>query len=110
MLTAESIALGAQSKHRRRSGAKDMGWHLDRHVNLSVLFAVFAQTVVIAYSFGGLYNRVERVEATLTLVPSQENRITRLEERLVSIDSRLQEIKQLVSASSQSQQIRGTKR
>lgn len=71
-------------------------WHLDKRVNISIIFAVLMQTALALWWASAISTRVDQLERTSALAADQSTRIVRLETKMDGIFQSLAEIKALL--------------
>ena len=75
---------------------RDTRWMIDKHVPVSLIFAIAVQTAGVFWWAAGVNNRVEALEIAARALPSQNERLIKLEERLDVIRSAIVDIKDLL--------------
>lgn len=83
-------------------GNGDRRWHLNRGVPVvfivSMLIYAIAQTATAAWFASAMAQRVESVERTQIQMAPQGERLTRVEEKLVAVQTGITDIKALLQA------------
>lgn len=67
-------------------------WHLDKRVNLSIIFALIAQAAIFAYWVGGVSQRVAHNEAWVAANSPSQARLAVLESQMDDIRDTLNRI------------------
>lgn len=65
-------------------------WHLDKRVPLALILAIVVQTLVAAYGYGALVQRVDALEHGVTGRAEDHERLVRIEATVAGIDRRLE--------------------
>lgn len=76
----------------------DRSWHLDRKVPIALILALAVQTVAFGFYGGVLTQRITALEEKAALSATQPERLARVEERLVSLQTGIVEIKALLQS------------
>lgn len=83
---------------------RDQHWHVTRGIPVafivSMLFYAVAQTATAAWFASAMAFRVEAVERAQTQMAPQGERLTRVEEKLVAVQTGITDIKALLQSSS----------
>jgi hypothetical protein len=90
----------AEEDDRGETG--DKSWHLDKRVNLSIIFAILMQTALALWWASAINTRVDVLERAANTAVGQDSRIVRLETKMDSIFQSLSEIKSLLRMPRQS--------
>lgn len=75
---------------------KDRHWHLDRRVPLALIMTLAVQTGGFIWWAASLSERVNVLERAAVLYAPQNDRITRMEERLINIGTSINRIERLI--------------
>lgn len=76
----------------------DARWHLDKRVPISLLVAMFFQTIGAFWWAATISERINNLEKRAESVAPQADRLTRVEVKLDVVQENLGEIKRLLQA------------
>jgi CHASE1-domain containing sensor protein len=71
-------------------------WHVEKGVPIAVILTIALQTVALVWWASSLTFRVEKLEQQVSAAAWQSERIIRLDERLVGLQTSIAELKTLV--------------
>lgn len=72
-------------------------WEIDKHINISVIFAGVCQVVAIVYFIASLNIRVSNLEQIVVSIAPAQERITKLEVKLENVGEGVSRIETHVS-------------
>lgn len=76
----------------------DTQWHLDKRVPLALIAALLLQTFGAAWWASSISARVESLERRVDAAAPLSDRMTRVEVKLETVQTGIEEIKRLISA------------
>lgn len=88
--------MGAVNMGEREMPTRDDHWHLDKRVPLAMIAALIMQTFAIAWWASATSERVTTLERRMDAAAPQADRLTRVEVKLETVQSGIDEIKQLI--------------
>ena len=75
---------------------RDERWHLDKRVPLALVFTLVLQTFAIGWWASATSERVSTLERRMDAAAPQADRLTRVEVKIETVQSGIEEIKQLI--------------
>lgn len=72
-------------------------WEIDKHINISVIFAGVCQVVAIVYFIASLNIRVSNLEQIVVSIAPAQERITKLEVKLENVGEGVSRIENHIS-------------
>lgn len=75
---------------------QDRHWHLDKKVPIALIAALLAQTFAVSWWASATSERVSTLERRMDAAAPQADRLTRVEVKLETVQSGIDEIKQLI--------------